>query len=72
MDEISGIAGFQLLGFVIAANLLTLAFVWGIWTLNRAEKITGDPNNATWWAYAAAIVPLLILGFSGYLGIIAE
>lgn len=61
-----------MIGNVISANLLTVAFLWGIWSINKAEKITGSPVNASWWAYAAAIVPLVIVGLTGYLGIIAE
>ena len=60
---------FQIVGYVIGANLLTLACLWGVWTIHQAEKRTGDGAKAPGWAFIAAIAPLLVVAMSGYLGL---
>lgn len=67
--HVQGMGSFQLIGHIIAANMLTLACFWGAWTIHRAESQTGNAKNAPWLAFAAVIVPPVIVAASGYLGI---
>lgn len=67
----TGEASFQLLGLMLAANAITVWFVWAAWRINRHEKETGTPTGADWTVYMGLIVPPLFVAFAGYLGITA-
>ena len=56
---------FQVMGAVLAANALTLWFVYGAWTVTKIERSGGKPSEAPWSALMGLIVPCLALVLVG-------
>lgn len=48
------------IGASLAANGLTLFFVWALWQMSRAEKEGKRTDRMPWKVYAAGIIPPLI------------
>lgn len=56
---------FEVIGAVLAANALTLWFVYSAWTVSKIEKNGGKPKDAPWSALLGLIVPCVVLGVVG-------
>ncbi|MEO1564120.1 MAG: hypothetical protein AAFR98_11850 [Pseudomonadota bacterium] len=52
-----GLSFFEVMGAVLAANLLTVMFVYSMYILNKREA------DAPWGFFAGAAVPLLFVFF---------
>jgi len=51
-----------IVGAVLAANGLTLWFVYGAWTVSKIERAGGKPSAAPWSALLGLIFPPVVVG----------
>jgi hypothetical protein len=51
----------MLMGAVLAANGLTLWFVYSAWTVSKIEKAGGSASDAPWTALLGLIIPCLFV-----------
>jgi len=58
---------FQILTAVLAANALTLWFVYSIWIVSKVEKTGQKASAAPWSALLGITIPPLLMALGGYL-----
>ena len=57
----------QFAAAALAANALTLWFIYGLWTVTKAEKSGRDPSHAPWSALLGMAVPPLVMAAGAYM-----